>query len=58
MMESRAGEVVLQQVRQPIFVALLEYLYTDHVEIPLDNAMDLFQAADQVRLRRVHEYNC
>jgi BTB/POZ domain len=45
MLESRAKEIVLEDVRKPIFLALLEYLYTDEVEIPLDIAMELFQVS-------------
>ncbi|CAN0329150.1 unnamed protein product, partial [Phaeothamnion confervicola] len=33
MKESRAREVVLEDVRHPIFLALLEHLYTDDIEI-------------------------
>ena len=39
----RASEVMLPDVRHPVFLALLEYLYTDQLEIPLDMAMELFQ---------------
>ena len=53
MRESRAREIELQDVRHPIFLALLEYLYTDHVEIALDMAMELFQAADQFGVERL-----
>jgi BTB/POZ domain len=45
MVESRAKEVVLEDVRRPIFLALLSYLYTDEVEVALDDAMELFQAS-------------
>ncbi|CAM9788441.1 unnamed protein product [Chrysoparadoxa australica] len=55
MKESRAREIVLPDVRQPIFLALLEYLYTDEVEIPLDMAMELFQAADQFGVERLKQ---
>jgi len=58
MVESRQSEVVINDVRHPIFLALLEYLYTDQVEIALDIAMELFQAADQFgvdRLKRMCE---
>ena len=34
---------MLPDVRHPVFLALLEYLYTDQLEIPLDMAMELFQ---------------
>lgn len=53
MSETRASEIVLQDVRHPIFLALLEYLYTDQCEIPLDIAMELFQAADQFGVERL-----
>ena len=36
--ESREKEVVLPDVRYNIFLALLEHLYTDTVEIPLEIA--------------------
>jgi len=40
-------------VSYPIFVSLLEYLYTDDVEIMLDSAMELFVAADQFGVDRL-----
>jgi BTB/POZ domain len=54
MLESRAKEIVLEDVRKPIFLALLEYLYTDEVEIPLDIAMELFQVSDSLNLLLLH----
>merc|ERR1712217_269188 len=39
--------------RTEFFLALLEYLYTDEVEISLDIAMDLFVAADQFGVERL-----
>lgn len=36
----------MEQVSHSIFLSVLEYLYTDNVDIPLDSAMELFQAAD------------
>ena len=58
MAEARQREVVINDVRHPIFLALLEYLYTDNVDISLEIAMELFQAADQFgvdRLKRMCE---
>jgi hypothetical protein len=46
MREASQSTIPLEQVSHPIFLNVLEYLYTDHVEIPLDSAMELFQAAD------------
>eukprot|EP00638_Chattonella_subsalsa_P015437 CAMPEP_0117818270 /NCGR_PEP_ID=MMETSP0949-20121206/1148_1 /TAXON_ID=44440 /ORGANISM="Chattonella subsalsa, Strain CCMP2191" /LENGTH=452 /DNA_ID=CAMNT_0005656753 /DNA_START=128 /DNA_END=1486 /DNA_ORIENTATION=+ len=53
MKESREREITLQDVRYPIFLALLEYLYTDEVNVSLDIAMELLQAADQFGVERL-----
>jgi hypothetical protein len=39
-------QVVLEDVRYPIFQALLEYVYTDSLQVDLDEfaVMELFQA--------------
>lgn len=46
MRESSLDTIHLEQVRYPIFLSILEYLYTDHVNFPLNDAMELFEAAD------------
>jgi hypothetical protein len=46
MRESTLDTIRLEQVRYPIFLQILEYLYTDHVRISLNDAMELFEAAD------------
>jgi len=46
MAESSQSVVNIEHVKHSIFVAILEYLYTDTVAIPLDTAMELFVAAD------------
>ena len=48
MLESRARELEVQDVRHSTFLGLLEYLYTDQVEVTLESALDLFVAADKV----------
>lgn len=53
MRESRATEIVLPHLRHQIFLAVLEYLYTDEVEVPLDETMELFQAADKFGISRL-----
>jgi hypothetical protein len=53
MLESRQSEVVIPDVRHSIFLALLEYLYTDAIEVPLDIAMELFEAADKFGVERL-----
>jgi hypothetical protein len=46
MMESTLSRIPIAQVTYSIFLSLVEYLYTDHVRIPLSSAMELFEAAD------------
>lgn len=46
MIESRQATIRIEQVPHPIFLSVLEYLYTDQLRISLNNAMDLFEAAD------------
>jgi hypothetical protein len=46
MKESKMGTVDIQQVSHPIFLQVLEYLYTDQLRVPLESAMELFEAAD------------
>lgn len=41
------------QVRYPIILSILEYLYTDRVDISLEDAMELFVAADQFCIPRL-----
>ncbi|ETW06292.1 hypothetical protein H310_02584 [Aphanomyces invadans] len=58
MLESRAREVVISDVRRSIFLAFLEYLYTDHVNVDVEAAMELFVAADRYgvdRLKKICE---
>ncbi|KAH9081117.1 hypothetical protein Ae201684P_012089 [Aphanomyces euteiches] len=58
MLESRAREVVISDVRRSIFLAFLEYLYTDHVNVDVETAMELFVAADRYgvdRLKKICE---
>merc|ERR1712217_469532 len=43
----------IPQVSHRVFLALLEYPYTDEIEINLDIAMDLFVAADQFGVERL-----
>jgi hypothetical protein len=46
MRESTMNVVPIEQVSHPIFLQVLEYLYTDQIDIPLESAMELFEAAD------------
>jgi leucine-zipper-like transcriptional regulator 1 len=47
MRESNMDTIRIEQVRYPIFLGILEYLYTDQVRtIPFHTAMEYFEAAD------------
>ena len=45
--------VQIKNVSSDVFLSLLEYLYTDLIDIHLDQAMDLFVAADQFGVERL-----
>jgi len=45
--------IVIDDIPHNVFVALLEYLYTDDIEIQLDIAMDLCVAADKFGVERL-----
>mmetsp|Transcript_31762 Transcript_31762/g.90585 ORF Transcript_31762/g.90585 Transcript_31762/m.90585 type:complete len:512 (-) Transcript_31762:53-1588(-) len=53
MREARQTSIPIPGVSHRVFLALLEYLYTDEVDINLDIAMDLFVAADQFGVERL-----
>jgi len=53
MREAQQKTVTINNVSHRVFLALLEYLYTDEIEISLDIAMDLFVAADQFGVERL-----
>mmetsp|Transcript_127525 Transcript_127525/g.408186 ORF Transcript_127525/g.408186 Transcript_127525/m.408186 type:complete len:521 (+) Transcript_127525:105-1667(+) len=53
MREAQQKTITIPQVSHRVFLALLEYLYTDEVEICLEIAMDLFVAADQFGVERL-----
>ena len=46
MIESKLSTIRIEQVSHPIFLQVLEYLYTDQLRIPFESAMELFEAAD------------
>merc|ERR1712014_494266 len=53
MREAQQNTITINNVSHRVFLVLLEYLYTDEVEISLDIAMDLFVAADQFGVERL-----
>jgi len=46
-------EIPINNVSKQVFLAVLEFLYTDEMEIKLEMAMDLFVAADQFGVERL-----
>merc|ERR1719197_1827050 len=53
MIESVQKKIQIKNITYEGFLSLLEYLYTDDLEIHLDMAMDLFVAADQFGVERL-----
>jgi hypothetical protein len=53
MMESTSSSIHLVDVSYPIFLSILEYLYTDKLDIQLERAMELFAAADLFGIPRL-----
>lgn len=53
MRESQQKTITINNVSHRVFLALLEYLYTDELEFPMEIAMDLFVAADQFGIERL-----
>ena len=51
--ESNMDEVKLPDTPYDVFLLLMEYLYTDHVHVSLDIAMDLFEVADKFGVERL-----
>lgn len=53
MKESRDGDVSLPGVQYSTFLALLEYVYTDHAEVEPVDAIGLFVLADRFMMERL-----
>jgi RCC1 and BTB domain-containing protein len=53
MRESREHEVSLAHMRAPVFLALLEYIYVDAVNVGAEMALELYAAADLYTLDRL-----
>mmetsp|Transcript_18781 Transcript_18781/g.71073 ORF Transcript_18781/g.71073 Transcript_18781/m.71073 type:complete len:526 (-) Transcript_18781:353-1930(-) len=52
MLEARQREVHIDQVKRSTFLHLMQYLYTDTVDVALDELMDLLEAADRFGVDR------
>lgn len=55
MKESSMSVVRIEQVSHPIFLQVMEYLYTDQLKIPVESAMELFEAADLFCIPRLKQ---
>ena len=59
MRESAEKAVIpIPNMSRRVFMLLLEYIYTDSVKIEVDQAIDLFVAADLYQLERLREMCC
>lgn len=53
MAEAESKVISLPNISQDTMLKVLEYIYTDCVKIHIDDAMDIFQAADQFNISRL-----
>jgi len=53
MIESQQSEIRIEEIPPHIFLLVIEYLYTDHVVIHVEYAMELFAAADLFDIPRL-----
>jgi hypothetical protein len=52
-LESVANEIIIEDVKYDVFLKLIEYIYSDHVVINLDNAVELLNIADRFGVERL-----
>eukprot|EP00941_MAST-03F_sp_MAST-3F-sp1_P005053 g5053.t1 len=53
MKERGEVEILIKEVRTPVFLALLEYIYTDTVNVGAEIAVELYAAADFYTIERL-----
>jgi RCC1 and BTB domain-containing protein len=58
MRESLERVIPMPNISKPVFLLLLEYIYTDAVKIELEDAVELYIAADLYRLERLRDMCC
>jgi RCC1 and BTB domain-containing protein len=58
MRESVEREIRIPNIPRPVFLLLMEYIYTDSVKIDLEHSVDLYIAADLYQLERLREMCC
>lgn len=50
MKEKNQNEIVIEEISKGIFLALLEYVYTDHLDLHRDMCIDVLKAAEKFGL--------
>jgi RCC1 and BTB domain-containing protein len=58
MRESVERTIPIMGISRPVFLMLLEFLYTDSVKIDVDKSIELYIAADIYRLERLRDMCC
>ena len=53
MRESIEREIMIPNVTKPVFLLLMEYLYTDSVTIEIEHAVELYMLSDLYQLERL-----
>jgi len=53
MKECNQDEVVISDIKYPVLCKLVEFLYTDNIDLDGDTVLELFQAADKYALPRL-----
>lgn len=53
MRESHEKDILLEHIRIPVFLALLEYIYIDNIRVSPEIAIELYAAADLYTLNRL-----
>ena len=58
LMESRQGEVVMQDMNENVFKNVVDYFYCGKIEIDDTNVQDLVSISGLLQLRRIQEACC
>ena len=57
-MESRQGEIVMQDINENVFKSIIDYFYCGKIEIDDSNVQDLISISGLLQLRRIQEACC
>ena len=56
--ESTERDIAILDMSRPVFLLLMEYLYTDTVKIDVEHSVGLYIAADRYHLERLRDMCC